>query len=194
MSQREIHVHVAVAQRRARITLWSTHVARAPERARHTRGGVSRGTATQESAAGSGVRSAPRSALHRPCEYLLTVTHALPTAHCDRRQGAAPAQPARSGCGIATARRSTCGAGAAAPSTSKHALSHTTRAIRSAAWPSHRSITGRVGERRASARSAAARTGSRRGITVDGRELHEVRAGADDGQNAHRVNDEAVWR
>src|SRR5437870_10048190 len=70
-------------------------------------------------------------------------------------------QLAASGWGRARARRGGWGNGAAASSSP----SHSTRTIRSAAWPSHRSISGRAGERRATARSAAPSSASRRGAT-----------------------------
>src|SRR5436853_386881 len=70
-------------------------------------------------------------------------------------------QLAASGWGRARARRGGWGNGAAASSSP----SHSPRTIRSAAWPSHRSISGRRGERPATARSAPPSSASRRGAT-----------------------------
>src|SRR4029077_12438545 len=145
---------VAGAARRHCINSGGILVARSPKRARdtsHFRRWIS---ATGESAAGSGVRSAPRGALHLPCKHLLRYARLILRA-----------QLAPSGIGIAAARRAGEAGDSAALSTSNRASSHTTATIRSAACPSHRSITGRAGQRRARARSAAASTASRRGST-----------------------------
>src|SRR6266576_1200934 len=90
----------------------------------------------------------PPPALHLPCEHLLGYAHngdgtVRSSSACLFRLRL---QPAASGWGMATARR---GAGGnAVPSFgSKHSSSHTTRAIRSAACPAQRSISGRAGDR-----------------------------------------------
>src|SRR3989442_1709317 len=108
----------------------------------------------------------PPQALHLPCGHLLGYAHngdgAVRSSSACLFQ--LRLQPAVSGWGMATARRGAWGT--AVPSFgSKHPSSHTTRAIRSAACPSQRSIRGRAGDRRARARSAAARIAPRCGKT-----------------------------
>src|SRR2546422_10324621 len=99
---------------------------------------------------GGGGAPPPPPALHLPCRHLLGYAHngdgaVRSSSACLFRLRL---QPAASGWGMATARRAA--GGNAVPSFgSKHSSSHTTRAIRSAACPSQRSIRGRAGDRRA---------------------------------------------
>src|SRR5947208_3746292 len=128
-------------------------------------------------AAGSGVRSTPRGHVDFLQRHTSLGYEIVCPVRCDRRTACSgyltgalaarlrprlvePAlslsiaylapqpQLAASGWGRARARRGGWGSGAAASSSP----SHSTRTIRSAAWPSHSSISGRAGERRATAR------------------------------------------